>query len=324
MSKEFCLFEVNEKKVIWEVTNFCNYKCKHCCAGASIVDTSKELKLDDFKRILKELEKYGIKEIYFSGGEPFSRKDMIDIVSEAVKLGISCNISTNGSLIDNKIARQLKSLGINKVHISLDSHKESIFNDFRGGKYFIPTIKAIKLLKEHDIYVRVGTVIWSGNINDIDEMIRYLENLNVDEIVFNWLVKVGRSKNNEGIFVDIDLFDQTVEKIKNKKSKIKISMHRKNKYCNTDEICPGGEDFFYINPQGYVSPCSWINKLDPKYCSKMSLKDHSFEEIIKCNEINEFNKMKRNRNKDYKSGCPAICLERNGSYNSKDPLLKEE
>ena len=99
MSKEFCLFEVNEKKVIWEVTNFCNYKCKHCCAGASIVDTSKELKLDDFKRILKELEKYGIKEIYFSGGEPFSRKDMIDIVSEAVKLGISCNISTNGSFL---------------------------------------------------------------------------------------------------------------------------------------------------------------------------------------------------------------------------------
>ena len=101
-------------------------------------------------------------------------------------------------------------------------------------------------------------------------------------------------------------------------------MHRNEHFENSDTICPAGETFFYINPKGYVSPCSWIKKMDSKYTSKKSLKNTSFEEIINSNEIQEFNKLKYERMKKYKTGCPAICLERNGTYFSKDPLLKKE
>ena len=38
-NQEFCLFKVDKKRVIWEVTKYCNYKCKHCCASADLVDT---------------------------------------------------------------------------------------------------------------------------------------------------------------------------------------------------------------------------------------------------------------------------------------------
>ena len=43
MNTEFCLFQVDAKRVIWEVTKYCNYKCKHCCASASKVDTKDEI-----------------------------------------------------------------------------------------------------------------------------------------------------------------------------------------------------------------------------------------------------------------------------------------
>lgn len=243
MNQEFCLFQVDKKRVIWEVTKFCNYHCKHCCASAEKIDTTNELKYDDFARILDEMKEYGIEEIYFSGGEPFSRRDILQILKKAKDNGIKCNISTNGSLITENIAKELKNMNLNKVHISLDHYDSEKFNSFRGGEYFEPTVSSIKLLKDNDIYVRVGVVIWKENVDKIEEMIKYLINLKVDEVVFNWLIKVGRLVENEDVCVDISRFDSTIlniQKLKKKYEKdIKVSMHRSCKFENSDLICPG-------------------------------------------------------------------------------------
>ena len=205
-NQEFCLFKVDKKRVIWEVTKYCNYKCKHCCASADLIDTKDELTTKQSKNILKQLKDFGVEEIYFSGGEPFSKKDILDILRTARQYGITCNISTNGSFLTDEIASELSKMKINKVHISLDSNIEDDFNEFRGGNYFEPTINAIKLLKKHHIYVRVGTVIWKKNYKTLEDMIKYLCDLNVDEMVFNWLVQVGRLKDNKDVCVDIKYF----------------------------------------------------------------------------------------------------------------------
>ena len=327
-NQEFCLFKVDKKRVIWEVTKYCNYKCKHCCASADLIDTKDELITKQCKNILRQLKDFGVEEIYFSGGEPFSRKDILGILERARNYGIVCNISTNGSYITDDIAKYLKKLNINKVHISLDSNVEKDFNEFRGGNYFEPTINAIKLLKKHNIYVRVGTVIWKKNYKTLEDMIKYLCDLNVDEMVFNWLVQVGRLKDNKDVCVDIKYFDETIEKIhkyqEKYKNKINISMHRNEKFENSDIVCPAGETFFYIDPQGYVSPCSWIKKMDKKYTSKQSLKNTTFQEIIDSDEIQIFNKLKNERIKKYGTGCLAICMERSNTYFSEDPLLVEK
>ena len=324
-NQEFCLFKVDKKRVIWEVTKYCNYKCKHCCASADLIDTKDELTTIQSKNILKQLKDFGVEEIYFSGGEPFSRKDILDILRTARQYDITCNISTNGSFLTDEMATELSKLKINKVHISLDSNVEKDFNEFRGGNYFEPTINAIKLLKKHNIYVRVGTVIWKKNYRTLEDMIKYLCNLNVDEMVFNWLVQVGRLKDNKDVCVDIKYFDETIEKIhkyqEKYKNKINISMHRNEKFENSDIVCPAGETFFYIDPQGYVSPCSWIKKMDKQYTSKQSLKNTTFQEIIDSDEIQIFNKLKYERIKKYGTGCLAICMERSNTYFSEDPLL---
>lgn len=325
MKDEFCLFKIDQKRVIWEVTQYCNYSCKHCCASAEKINTSNEIDTNRFLSILDELKDFGIKEIYFSGGEPFSRKDILQILKRARENNIVCNISTNGSFLTENIAKELEKLKINKVHISLDSHLEKDFNEFRGGEYFNPTISAIKLLKKHNIYVRVGAVIWKKNYLQLDEMINYLISLGVDEVVFNWLVKVGRLVDNQNVCIDTNEFDRVTKKIKKYmdlyENQIKISMHRNTGFIESNKICPAGETFFYINPEGFVSPCSWIKKMDSQFSSSISLKDFSFEEVIDCEEIKNFNKMKKKRFEMYNSGCPAICLERNGDYFSQDPLL---
>ena len=158
-------------------------------------------------------------------------------------------------------------------------------------------------------------------------MIKYLISLNVDEVCFNWLIKVGRLVENEDVCVDISKFDSTIlniQKLKKKyESYINVSMHRSCKFEHSNLICPGGDKFFYISPEGRVSPCSWIKKLNGKSISRGTLKEKSFLEIIKEESFKDFINMKNKRIEKYKTGCPAICLERNKSYFSKDPLLQE-
>ena len=75
-------------------------------------------------------------------------------------------------------------------------------------------------------------------------------------------------------------FDETIEKINKYREKykdlIKISMHRHEHFEDSNMICPAGETFFYIDPKGYVSPCSWIKKMDNKYTVNKSLKEIVF------------------------------------------------
>ena len=158
-------------------------------------------------------------------------------------------------------------------------------------------------------------MIWKKNIDILEDMIKYLISLNVDEVVFNWLIKVGRLVENDDVCVDLKYFDDTVEKIRKfeniYKDYIKISMHRKEKFCATSEVCPGGERFFYISPEGFVSPCSWIKKMDSSFTSRKSLINTPFSEIIKEDGIQRFNKMKYERNELYKTyGLELIILNK--------------
>lgn len=158
-------------------------------------------------------------------------------------------------------------------------------------------------------------------------MIKYLIDLGVDEVVFNWLIKVGRLVENEDVCVALTEFDSTIKEVQRYILKygndIKISMHRKEKFCTSSKTCPAGEKFFYINPKGYVSPCSWIKKMDSSFTTDNTLKDKHFLDIITSDEIQEFNEIKNKRHERFNTGCPAICKERNGTYFSEDPLLEK-
>ena len=68
-------------------------------------------------------------------------------------------------------------------------------------------------------------------------MIKYLNLLKVDEVVFNWLVQVGRLKENKDVCVDLKYFDETIEKINKYRKKYRNSsiapiflQHKMSKY----------------------------------------------------------------------------------------------
>ena len=150
----FCLFRIPENggRVLWEITNTCNYHCSYCIFSSETIKYENELTTDEVKKTIKELKDNNFTYIKFTGGEPFTRKDMTDILKYAIELGFDMDISTNASLITENIAKELKDMNFPMVHVSLDGADKNSHEFVRGKDTFERTLKGIKYLTENKIY----------------------------------------------------------------------------------------------------------------------------------------------------------------------------
>lgn len=304
----FCLFRIPENggRVLWEITNTCNYHCSYCIFNSEAKKHKDELTTDEVKRAIKDLKENNFKYIKFTGGEPFVRKDMTEILKYASELGFDMDISTNASLITDDIAKELKNIKFPMVHVSLDGHDKETHEYVRGKNTFERTLRGIKHLTGNDVYTRIGTVIYKKNEDNLEEIIELAIQLKANEIIFSFMEAVGRLDGDETIISKrtIDSVKQELEKLAIKyKEQIQVKYSfTENKVCREEESCPAVSKFLYINNLGQVSPCTWVISNEPEYKSKLTLKNSTFAEVLKSEPIQNYLKyIEKNKVK----GCPV-------------------
>lgn len=304
----FCLFRIPENggRVLWEITNTCNYHCSYCIFSSEAIKYENELTTVEVKRAIKELKDNNFTYIKFTGGEPFTRKDMTEILKYGAELGFDMDISTNASLITENIARELKDINFPMVHVSLDGADKNSHEFVRGKDTFERTLRGIKYLKENDIYTRIGTVIYKKNEDKLEDIVKLAIELNANEIIFSFMEAVGRLDGDDTIISKkaIDEVRNEINKLAQKyekQIKVKYSF-TENKVCNSEECCPAVKKFLYINNLGQVSPCTWVVANNSEYQSKLTLKNNTFREIIDSEPIQNYLKyIEENQIK----GCPV-------------------
>ncbi|GMA62142.1 cyclic pyranopterin monophosphate synthase [Alicyclobacillus fastidiosus] len=93
------------------------------------------LTFEEITRLVKLFKEEGVRKIRLTGGEPLLRKGIDELVSSISQLGVDdIALTTNGSMLTNKMARRLKDAGLHRVTISLDSLDNDAFmamNDVR-------------------------------------------------------------------------------------------------------------------------------------------------------------------------------------------------
>ncbi len=126
----------------------CNLRCTHCFISCSPANHSHEMmSLEDVRRYLDEARTLGVKEYYFTGGEPFMNKDIFAMIELALKQG-PVSILTNGLLITSKTAARLKSLSDAsdyslELRVSLDGYDAETHDAVRGLGTFEKTLKGV-------------------------------------------------------------------------------------------------------------------------------------------------------------------------------------
>ena len=142
---------------VWEVTEACNLRCKHCHAtsdkaGPDELTTKEGIFFIDGLSGMKQFQM-----LVFSGGEPMIRPDIETLLAHSKKRGLVNVIATNGTLIDKSRAKDLKSMGVKGVAISLDSTDPVIHNSIRNNpKSFALAMKGIEACKTAGMVLQIN------------------------------------------------------------------------------------------------------------------------------------------------------------------------
>lgn len=186
-------FSADKKPVVvWNITRRCNLKCVHCYAHARDEEFPDELTTEEGRKVLDDLAQFGCPVVLFSGGEPLMRPDLMELASYAVGKGMRAVISTNGTLITPDVARQLKTIGLSYVGISLDGMQE-VNDRFRGLKgAFQMALDGIDACKEAGIKVGLRFTMNRLNAREIPSIFDLLEARDIPRVCFYHLVYAGR------------------------------------------------------------------------------------------------------------------------------------
>jgi 12,18-didecarboxysiroheme deacetylase len=178
--------------VVWNMGRRCNLKCVHCYAQSKDIEYKDELTTAQGKELIDDLAEFGAPVILFSGGEPTMRKDLPELAMYARSKGMRAVISTNGTLIDKKMAKVLKDIGLSYVGVSLDGMKET--NDkFRGVKgAFDAALNGMRNCLAEGVKVGLRFTINKKNVMDIPAIFDLLEKEKIPRVCFYHLVYAGR------------------------------------------------------------------------------------------------------------------------------------
>jgi radical SAM protein with 4Fe4S-binding SPASM domain len=154
------------------VENRCNLKCAHCYESEDSHPHEAHLSLDDYARIFDELAALGVLIVTLSGGEPFLRRDFLDIVELARKKRFAVRIYTSGTLLTPEKCDRLRDLKVQEVHISVYSPHADAHDRFTGiPRSHEKSVRALEMLHERGIHTVLKANVMTFNVDDIDGLI---------------------------------------------------------------------------------------------------------------------------------------------------------
>jgi len=178
--------------VVWNCTSKCNLNCVHCYSSADFHGRNGSMSTSEGKIFIRQLAEFGVPVLLFSGGEPLLREDFFDLARFAVKKGLGVVLSTNGTLITNDVASQIKRIGFREVGISLDG-VGAINDRFRGmdGAYEA-ALEGIRNCKAAGQRVSLRMTLTRSNYGEVDAIFDLVEGEGIDRVCFYHLAYSGR------------------------------------------------------------------------------------------------------------------------------------
>ncbi len=247
------------------VTYRCNLKCNFCYIGEK---KHPELTTKNVIRILRKI--YGqarVPSVSFTGGEPLLRSDIVDLVSNAHKIGLWTNLITNATLLDKKLVKNLKKAGLSSAQVSIEGPANAIHDRITGidGSYSA-TINGIELLKSEGIPVHTNTTISKLNITHLEAFVDQTRALGLTRLSMNLCIPCGTAAGHPELWVKYSEIPDHIEQVKRKASQygIKFLWYSPVPMCFFNPIahgfgnksCAAVTGLLSVDPMGNVLPCS--------------------------------------------------------------------
>ena len=239
-----------------ELTNACNFKCKHCYLGSK--NKIKYIDKNDLFKILEELKKMGCVSLIITGGEPLLHPDFEEIYVYAKKLGFLITLFTNGYLINDKIVELLNKYKPVMVEISLYGVDDKSYYELTRKKVNYKIIEDnIHKLVSNKIRVRLKTVLLKQTYDEIEKMYEIAHKLNCE---FRWDYYVINSITDDNEVINSTKLSEEMIVSKLLKDKDKYELFKstlESDFEKNDRLfkCEAGKNSIYISSDLLLSIC---------------------------------------------------------------------
>jgi len=320
----------------WDINNVCNLNCKHC--RVSEKNDKKQLSLKQAKELLAQLWYTGTTKLNLSGGEQFMRDDLFEILEYARKFE-DIVITTNGTLIDEKVCEKLSKFPNIKLSISLDGMAET-HDSFRRKKgTFRKVIDTLSLLKEYNIPYAIKYTLSTETVKDVIKVINLIASKGAKEFNIRRVLVAGHA--DKDMLISNEEYKETIKRVIAECNRLNINFRTGDPLLvpifpeifgidiKNDDLnkiyagCQAGDEIIYIDYQGNVGACSYI----PTFAD--NIKEKQLDEILNNNKL--FVELKKYKQKlegkcskcSYKmicGGCRASAVALKNSLFEEDPL----
>lgn len=269
---------------LWiNITYKCNLRCRHCHSSFGS-PLQHELTTEEIITIIQDASTFEDCELVISGGEPFCRDDIIQILKAASEyFGTRVTVITNGTLINDEAAQVLSELNV-RIQISLEGPDEESNDVIRGKGVFKKALESIRKLKKLGIDPIIRMTLLRTNINKIKEIIKFSMQEGIGKVTVGTLQRSGRAYESvKEIDPTTDELIETYRRIKKIDpdseyigfvETLKPAVSRGEKI----DLCGAGASMLSIGADGGVYPCAGM--MYPEFLAG-NVKDASLEEIWK-------------------------------------------
>ncbi len=296
--------------ISWNLTFSCNLRCPHCYIDASESAGARggerrrgektgrekkgrgerrrgenagggeagagELSTAEGKELIDQIAEVSKPILILSGGEPLLRDDLFELAHYAAKeKGLTVGLGTNGTLISDSVARDLKSCGVSAVAVSLDSSSPERHDAFRGVKgAWKRALEGIAACRRNGIAVQVNTTVTQQNYGEIYEIMKLAERVGATAFHLFFLVPTGRGVKMKDISAEKyeQMLAEVLQKVAAGKTKLalrpvcapqfmRIALQQKGldlKKRRWTRGCLAGLTYCRIYPTGEVTPCPYL------------------------------------------------------------------
>jgi len=156
----------------------CNLACTHCFVSCGPGDLRHPLmSRGEVRDRVAEALALGLKEIYFTGGEPFMHPEMLEILADTLPR-VPCAVLTNGTLFTQRRLETLRALSdasrcALEIRVSLDGYRAEDHDRFRGEGSFARTLDGLRRLSDHGL-LPIVTVTQNGDEDPLAFRARYI------------------------------------------------------------------------------------------------------------------------------------------------------
>jgi radical SAM protein len=181
---------------IWETTEACDLACRHCRASAQPARDCGELTTSEGKQLLDDFACAKIPLVVLTGGDPAKRPDLLELIDHGIERGLTMALTPSATpLVTDELVRELASLELSCLAISIDGPEAGAHDDFRGvSGSFSHSQRILSVARASGLATQINTSVHTGNIGQLGAMAAWVATTGARLWSVFYVVPTGRAQ----------------------------------------------------------------------------------------------------------------------------------